>query len=134
MYRISSHWWCKRLVRGGHCKIRCKKLLNDDISDDVKCAVKILSRNGIAAWKQNENTCYKYKRIVDSCLPPINTPKKPAVAASKYTTQSYVETEPYEMNYDNDYGSNVGTHENSALKNNSGHAGASANMLETTLQ
>lgn len=55
LFQISAEWWCS--PPGKVCNMRCTQLLNDDLSDDIRC-VKIvfertrrLSGNGFTAWE-----------------------------------------------------------------------------------
>lgn len=36
------------------CDVKCEDLLNDDISDDIECVRKILSKRGLGAWRFNK--------------------------------------------------------------------------------
>ena len=54
LLQINSYWWCddgKTPGRKNGCKVSCKALLNNDIIDDLKCALRIISDpNGFGAW------------------------------------------------------------------------------------
>lgn len=57
LYAIESQWWCGQVEAGGGCNVTCSKLLDDDITDDVACAGKILSQQGVEAWDMNKDDC-----------------------------------------------------------------------------
>ncbi|OCT62172.1 lysozyme C [Xenopus laevis] len=59
IFQINSYWWCddgKTPGRKNLCGIRCKNLLNTNISDDVNCLKRIVrDPNGLGAstpWKK----------------------------------------------------------------------------------
>lgn len=47
LYSIGSKWWCGQDGPGGNCNVTCSDLLDDEISDDVACAQKILDSHGL---------------------------------------------------------------------------------------
>ncbi|CAG0887982.1 unnamed protein product [Darwinula stevensoni] len=49
IFQINNKYWCSPPATGG-CKIPCQSLLNDDISDDAKCAKTIYKSSGFKAW------------------------------------------------------------------------------------
>ncbi|KAI1905249.1 hypothetical protein AGOR_G00014170 [Albula goreensis] len=58
IFQINNHWWCT----DGHpshngCKISCSSLLNDDISDDIRCAKQVAREQGIVAWNGWKDFC-----------------------------------------------------------------------------
>ncbi|XP_067002032.2 lysozyme [Anabrus simplex] len=57
LFQINSRYWCGLNGKGGDCNIKCSDLLNDDISDDAKCALKIYRRHGFSAWYGWKNKC-----------------------------------------------------------------------------
>lgn len=70
LYRISK-WACKEGGAGGTCNIDCDNLINDDISDDLACAMRILNIHGISIWEKlgvNAETCQKYNEVALGCL------------------------------------------------------------------
>ncbi|XP_057599115.1 lysozyme C-like [Hippopotamus amphibius kiboko] len=53
IFQINSHYWCNDGKTPGAvngCGILCSALLQDDISQAVACAKKIVSQQGITAW------------------------------------------------------------------------------------
>ncbi|EFN75279.1 lysozyme c-1 [Harpegnathos saltator] len=48
--QINSATWCTRGRAGGLCNKRCEDFINDDIQDDIACALKIYNREGFKAW------------------------------------------------------------------------------------
>merc|ERR1711963_554143 len=57
LFQISEKYWCLPGVkRNTGCKLKCEDLIDDDITDDVKCVLTIynehegLSGNGFNAW------------------------------------------------------------------------------------
>lgn len=57
LFQISELWWCDgKSPKPLGCNVRCEDLLDDDIQDDVKCAMRIyddhkrMSGSGFEAW------------------------------------------------------------------------------------
>jgi len=56
MYQMSSEFWCDTYGRGKACNLNCNDLLDDNLSDDLKCMETIieehqrLSGSGFNAW------------------------------------------------------------------------------------
>ncbi|XP_030368954.1 lysozyme [Scaptodrosophila lebanonensis] len=50
LFQINSKNWCRKGRRGGICNIKCEDFLNDEISDDSRCAMQIFNRHGFQAW------------------------------------------------------------------------------------
>ncbi|XP_034103467.1 lysozyme E-like [Drosophila albomicans] len=53
IFQISSLFWCQPANgRFSHneCSINCKDLVTDDITNSVRCAQKILGKQGWSAW------------------------------------------------------------------------------------
>lgn len=50
VFQISSMKWCSRGHTGGICNKRCEDFANDDIQDDISCAIKIQQTEGFKAW------------------------------------------------------------------------------------
>lgn len=61
IFQINSRYWCNdgktpRAVNG--CRISCSALLQDDITEAIKCAKRVVrDPKGIRAWKAWENRC-----------------------------------------------------------------------------
>jgi alpha-lactalbumin len=61
IYKINSQWWCGRDgVKSGGCNIACESLLDDDVSDDVICAGKILQESGTDGWGVSKASCIRF--------------------------------------------------------------------------
>lgn len=56
IFQISDEYWCDKHKPGKMCGISCKNLTDDDIRDDIMCALKIYNEhkertgNGFSAW------------------------------------------------------------------------------------
>lgn len=52
IFKISDEYWCDRTGSGTGklCGIPCRKLMDDDIRDDIRCAMKIYNHHGFNAW------------------------------------------------------------------------------------
>ncbi|XP_018021946.1 lysozyme c-1 [Hyalella azteca] len=57
LFMINDYYWCYSSSPYADCKVDCSALINDDIDDDVSCAVLIQSRQGFAAWYGWQNHC-----------------------------------------------------------------------------
>ncbi|KAK9504304.1 hypothetical protein O3M35_010669 [Rhynocoris fuscipes] len=57
LFQINDKYWCRNGVKGGDCNIKCEDLRQDDISEAVKCALKIKRRHGFNAWYGWKNHC-----------------------------------------------------------------------------
>ncbi|XP_044743167.1 lysozyme-like [Chrysoperla carnea] len=57
LFQINDAFWCTPGGAGGECNVACEDLLDDDISDDVQCARKIESAQGLDAWVGWQNKC-----------------------------------------------------------------------------
>ncbi|KAK7790150.1 hypothetical protein R5R35_009359 [Gryllus longicercus] len=64
LFQINSRYWCGIGKVGGDCKMKCEDLLNDDISDDSRCAKKIYARHKFLAWNGWKSKC-RDKRLPD---------------------------------------------------------------------
>lgn len=64
IFKIGSEWWCSEEGRGG-CNIECDKLLDDDITDDLRCAQEI----GFEGYPDLK-ACFDkgWQQIRDMCL------------------------------------------------------------------
>ncbi|XP_012157232.1 uncharacterized protein LOC105664879 isoform X1 [Ceratitis capitata] len=76
LFQISDLYWCSHEVAGGKaCHISCNKLLDNDITDDVRCVKTIyeehtrLSGDGFTAWTvYNRNCRHQQLDRVSSCF------------------------------------------------------------------
>uniref|UniRef100_A0A2M4A1S3 Putative lysozyme n=1 Tax=Anopheles triannulatus TaxID=58253 RepID=A0A2M4A1S3_9DIPT len=50
LFQINNKFWCDSNYGANDCNITCKSLINDDITDDIKCALLIHRRHGFNAW------------------------------------------------------------------------------------
>lgn len=56
IFQISDEYWCARYGSGKMCEISCTKLMDDDIRDDIMCALNIYNEHkqrtgdGFSAW------------------------------------------------------------------------------------
>ncbi|CAH2273657.1 lysozyme C [Pelobates cultripes] len=61
IFQINSKWWCNDGKTSGSknaCRISCQKLLDDNISDDIECAKRVVrDPSGISAWVAWRNHC-----------------------------------------------------------------------------
>ncbi|XP_003793632.1 alpha-lactalbumin [Otolemur garnettii] len=60
LFQISDKLWCKSKQTPHSrniCGISCDKLLDNDLTDDIKCAKKILDIKGIDYWLAHKPLC-----------------------------------------------------------------------------
>ncbi|XP_049541918.1 lysozyme c-1-like [Anopheles darlingi] len=57
LFQINNKYWCDSGYGTNDCKIACKSLINDDITDDIKCAQLVHRRHGFNAWYGWLNHC-----------------------------------------------------------------------------
>uniref|UniRef100_A0A2K5YV91 Alpha-lactalbumin n=1 Tax=Mandrillus leucophaeus TaxID=9568 RepID=A0A2K5YV91_MANLE len=60
LFQISNKLWCKssQVPQSRNiCDISCDKFLDDDITDDIMCAKKILDIKGIDYWLAHKALC-----------------------------------------------------------------------------
>ncbi|XP_049815887.1 lysozyme-like [Schistocerca nitens] len=57
LFQINSKYWCGIGKVAGDCRLKCEDLLNNDLSDDVRCAKKIFQRHGFRGWYGWRNKC-----------------------------------------------------------------------------
>ncbi|XP_030049767.1 lysozyme C-1 [Microcaecilia unicolor] len=73
IFQINSYWWCNDgKTRGSKnaCGISCSSLLNNDISNDIACAKRVVrDPQGINAWVAWRNHCKgrDLSRFVSGC-------------------------------------------------------------------
>lgn len=77
LFQINEKYWCSRDAAG--CALNCSKLLDDDVSDDLKCAQLIynetvkISGNGFTAWPTYEGCKGQEETYLKSCNLELNT-------------------------------------------------------------
>ncbi|KAJ9592167.1 hypothetical protein L9F63_001283 [Diploptera punctata] len=57
MFMISNKYWCQNDSPGHDCHIKCEDLRNEDISDDIQCALQIKKIQGLTAWARWNSKC-----------------------------------------------------------------------------
>ncbi|XP_058413641.1 lysozyme C, kidney isozyme-like [Diceros bicornis minor] len=60
IFQINSHYWCNDGKTPGAvnaCRIPCKALLQDDITQAVACAKQIVTKQGLGAWVAWKKHC-----------------------------------------------------------------------------
>ncbi|XP_040844420.1 alpha-lactalbumin isoform X2 [Ochotona curzoniae] len=60
IFQISDKLWCKSKQNPRSrniCDIACEKFLDDDLTDDIMCAKKILDKEGIDHWLAHKPLC-----------------------------------------------------------------------------
>lgn len=69
IYQIGKQWWCGEDEPKGGCNLKCSKLLDEDLTDDVECVTKILKQQGLDAWDTNDSECIEeHGQYINSCL------------------------------------------------------------------
>lgn len=60
LWRLGAQWWCAGAGTAGSnfCNMRCDKLLNDDLEDDLQCLNIIRARTGLASAFSFYEKCY----------------------------------------------------------------------------
>ena len=48
--------------------MKCSDLIDDDITDDVKCVKKIISSNGLDAWGLTHQCVSRSSEIIEQCF------------------------------------------------------------------
>uniref|UniRef100_A0A240PP26 Glycosyl hydrolases family 22 (GH22) domain-containing protein n=1 Tax=Anopheles atroparvus TaxID=41427 RepID=A0A240PP26_ANOAO len=57
LFQINNKFWCDSSYGTNDCKIACSSLINDDITDDIKCAKLVHKRHGFNGWYGWKNHC-----------------------------------------------------------------------------
>ncbi|XP_069891184.1 alpha-lactalbumin [Dipodomys merriami] len=60
LFQISNNFWCKshQIPQSRNiCNITCESLLDDNLTDDMKCVQKILDIKGIDYWLAHKALC-----------------------------------------------------------------------------
>jgi C-type lysozyme/alpha-lactalbumin family len=75
MFQISDLYWCSPPGQGTGCGLNCAELEDNDITDDVKCMLKIfeehryLSNDGFTAWTVYKPQCHgRADSYIDGCF------------------------------------------------------------------
>lgn len=77
LFQVNEKYWCSKGASG--CGIECSQLLDDDISDDLKCAqlifneTKKISENGFSAWPTYEGCRGEEETFLKSCNLELNS-------------------------------------------------------------
>jgi lysozyme C len=88
LFQINSKYWCRIGQVGGDCNENCNNFLDNNVSNDFKCAKKIYGRHGFNAWYGWKNNCQRSKPSISECSQQKSVrtsnksqPAKPAVKA-----------------------------------------------------
>ncbi|XP_023708065.1 lysozyme c-1-like [Cryptotermes secundus] len=65
IFQISDLYWCSDYGVGGDCNINCADLRDNNLADDIKCALKIKDSQGFTAWLTYSQYCTD--AVVPSC-------------------------------------------------------------------
>ncbi|XP_047644549.1 alpha-lactalbumin [Phacochoerus africanus] len=59
LFQINNKMWCRdnQIQSKNICGISCDKFLDDDLTDDMMCAKKILDNEGIDYWLAHKALC-----------------------------------------------------------------------------
>ncbi|XP_013916717.1 PREDICTED: uncharacterized protein LOC106544846 [Thamnophis sirtalis] len=61
IFLLSAKWWCddfKTLYAPNYCNLSCEALRDDNITDDIQCAKRVVQRsNGFGAWTAWRKHC-----------------------------------------------------------------------------
>ncbi|XP_078264944.1 lysozyme C-like isoform X2 [Rhinoraja longicauda] len=74
IFQINSFWWCldeETPVTKRNCGMSCGDFLDDDLTDDIKCAKSIVTLHpGMKAWVAWTNRCkgQNIDRFVEGCI------------------------------------------------------------------
>lgn len=67
--QLNSRAWCSTTEEnGGNCDIQCSDLIDDEITDDIKCAKQIITAEGIDAWGLTKDCLAISKAILKECF------------------------------------------------------------------
>lgn len=67
LFSISSEF-CGQNESSGICSMKCSKLWDSDIFDDVDCVYKIIQTNGTDKWDLNSEACQIYDNKILECF------------------------------------------------------------------
>ncbi|CAO1415742.1 unnamed protein product [Diamesa serratosioi] len=69
LLKLNGRVWCSENgEKGGGCDMDCADLLDDDITDDIKCAKTIIAREGLDAWRLTRECLQNSNDIVNECI------------------------------------------------------------------
>ncbi|XP_023708070.1 lysozyme X-like [Cryptotermes secundus] len=57
IFQINDRYWCRENGVGGSCNINCAALRDDNLTDDINCALKIKNVQGFTAWTVYSRYC-----------------------------------------------------------------------------
>ncbi|XP_059609223.1 lysozyme c-1-like [Phlebotomus argentipes] len=57
LFQINSKDWCRKGRKAGECNMKCEDFLNDDVTDDIRCARLMYDRHGFLGWPGWKNKC-----------------------------------------------------------------------------
>lgn len=97
LFQISELYWCGRKSRGKACDLACSELMDNNISDDVKCMMRIydehtrLQGNGFKAWTVYERYCKGgVASYIDDCFKKgLKEPEEHLLVVYKRPSSSY---------------------------------------------
>uniref|UniRef100_A0A1I8JV34 Glycosyl hydrolases family 22 (GH22) domain-containing protein n=1 Tax=Anopheles melas TaxID=34690 RepID=A0A1I8JV34_9DIPT len=57
LFQLQSAYHCNEWMAGNECHLKCSTLLDDDISNDMRCARSIYRRSFFNSWEGWRNNC-----------------------------------------------------------------------------
>lgn len=99
IYQLSSEYWCDVNHAGNACGVHCSGLLDDDLTDDLKCVQTIYTEhqrlfdNGYSAWPSSQYCQSQGSSIVQECFDEDNqiiNSYEPAVRREKVPSNAEV--------------------------------------------
>uniref|UniRef100_A0A0K8WLU1 lysozyme n=1 Tax=Bactrocera latifrons TaxID=174628 RepID=A0A0K8WLU1_BACLA len=105
LFQISDLYWCShdRYSGGKACGLQCTKLLDNDISDDVRCIKRIhgehtrISGDGFTAWSVYNRDCRNQQySVISTCFqePPLQHAAKTHVQTAPSHTFPSIQAHP----------------------------------------
>lgn len=75
LFQISREYWCSPNYGRG-CGVSCHALTDDDIRDDINCAMHIFKQQGFRAWTLYNNRCKtNVEKYVQDCYEGYRPPQ-----------------------------------------------------------
>ncbi|CAO1413754.1 unnamed protein product [Diamesa tonsa] len=68
LFQLHNKFWCLQNEIGGGCIMKCNDLIDDDITDDVKCVKRILLVEGFDAWGKKTSCVPTSKAVIKQCF------------------------------------------------------------------